>query len=47
MWLYDVDKGQMNSVVIEDASLKIKKFSTDKVYNYTITVKSSQTFTIQ
>lgn len=47
MWLYDVDKGQMNSVVIEDASLKIKKFSTDKVYNYTITVKSSQLFTIQ
>ena len=47
MWLYDVDKGQMNSVVIEDANLKIKKFSTDKVYNYTITVKSSQTFTIQ
>lgn len=47
LWLYDVDKGQMNSVVIEDASLKIKKFSTDKVYNYTITVKSSQTFTIQ
>ena len=47
IWLYDVDKGQMNSVVIEDASLKIKKFSTDKVYNYTITVKSSQTFTIQ
>ena len=47
IWLYDVDKAQMNSVVIEDASLKIKKFSTDKVYNYTITVKSSQTFTIQ
>lgn len=47
LWLYDVDKGQMNSVVIEDASLKIKKFSTDKVYNYTITVKSSQNFTIQ
>lgn len=47
MWLYDVDKGQMNSVVLEDASLKIKKFSTDKVYNYTITVKSSQKFTIQ
>ena len=47
IWLYDVDKGQMNSVVIEDASLKIKKFITDKVYNYTITVKSSQTFTIR
>ena len=47
IWLYDVDKAQMNSVVIEDASLKIKKFSTDKVYNYTITVKSSQLFTIQ
>ena len=47
IWLYDVDKGQMNSVVIEDASLKIKKFSTEKIYNYTITVKSSQTFTIQ
>ena len=47
IWLYDVDKGRMNSVVIEDANLKIKKFSTDKVYNYTITVKSSQTFTIQ
>lgn len=47
IWLYDVDKGQMNSVVIEDASLKIKKFSIDKVYNYTITVKSSQQFTIQ
>ena len=47
LWLYDVDKGQMNSVVIEDANLKIKKFSTDKVYNYTITVKSSQNFTIQ
>lgn len=47
IWLYDVDKGQMNSVVIEDASLKIKKFITDKVYNYTITVKSSQNFTIQ
>ena len=47
IWLYDVDKARMNSVVIEDASLKIKKFSTDKVYNYTITVKSSQTFTIQ
>ena len=47
LWLYDVDKGQMNSVVIEDANLKIKKFSTEKIYNYTITVKSSQTFTIQ
>ena len=47
IWLYDVDKGQMNSVVIEDASLKIKKFSTDKVYNYTIKVASSQKFTIQ
>ena len=47
MWLYDVDKGQMNSVVIEDAQLKIKKFSTEKIYNYTITVKSSQQFTIQ
>lgn len=47
MWLYDVDKGQMNSVILEDASLKIKRFDTDKVYNYTITVKSSQTFTIQ
>ena len=47
MWLYDVDKGQMNSVVIEDASLKIKKFATEKIYNYTITVKSSQNFTIQ
>lgn len=47
LWLYDVDKGQMISVVIEDANLKIKKFSTEKIYNYTITVKSSQTFTIQ
>ena len=47
MWLYDVDKGQMNSVVIEDAQLKIKKSSTDKVYNYTIKVSSSQLFTIQ
>ena len=47
IWLYDVDKGQMNSVVIEDAKLKIKKFATDKVYNYTITVSSSQKFTIQ
>ena len=47
MWLYDVDKGQMNSVVIEDANLKIKKFSTDKVYNYTIKVSSSQKFIIQ
>ena len=47
LWLYDVDKGQMNSVVIEDAQLKIKKFITEKIYNYTITVKSSQLFTIQ
>lgn len=47
IWLYDVDKAQMNSVVIEDAKLKIKKFATDKVYNYTITVSSSQKFTIQ
>ena len=47
IWLYDVDKGQMNSVVLEDANLKIKKFSTEKIYNYTITVKSSQIFTIQ
>ena len=47
MWLYDVDKGQMNSVVIEDAKLKIKKFNTDKVYNYTINVSSSQKFIIQ
>ena len=47
MWLYDVDKGQMNSVVLEDASLKIKRFQTEKIYNYTITVKSSQLFTIQ
>lgn len=47
IWLYDVDKGQMNSVVIEDASLKIKRFQTEKIYNYTITVKSSQNFTIQ
>lgn len=47
MWLYDCDKGQMNSVVLEDASLKIKRFDADKIYNYTITVKESQTFTIQ
>ena len=47
LWLYDVDKGQMNSVVIEDAKLKIKKFNTDKVYNYTINVSSSQKFIIQ
>ena len=47
IWLYDVDKGQMNSVVIEDAKLKIKSFNTDKVYNYTITCTSSQLFTIQ
>ena len=47
MWLYDVDKGQMNSVVIEDAKLKIKSFNTDKVYNYTITCTSSQKFIIQ
>lgn len=47
LWLYDVDKGQMNSVVIEDAKLKIKSFNTDKVYNYTITCTSSQLFTIQ
>ena len=47
MWLYDVDKGQMNSVVIEDAKLKIKSFNTDKVYNYTINVSSSQKFIIQ
>lgn len=47
IWLYDVDKGQMNSVVLEDASLKIKRFQTEKIYNYTITVKSSQTFTIK
>ena len=47
IWLYDVDKGQMNSVVIEDAKLKIKSFNTDKVYNYTINVSSSQKFIIQ
>jgi len=47
MWLYDCDKNQINSVVLEDASLKIKKFDTDKVFNYTIKVSSSQTFTIQ
>ena len=47
LWLYDVDKGQMNSVVIEDAKLKIKSFNTDKVYNYTINVSSSQKFIIQ
>ena len=47
IWLYDVDKGQMNSVVIEDAKLKIKSFNTDKVYNYTINVSSSQKFSIQ
>lgn len=47
IWLYDVDKGQMNSVVLEDAKLKIKSFNTDKVYNYTINVSSSQKFTIQ
>lgn len=47
LWLYDVDKGQMNSVVLEDAKLKIKSFNTDKVYNYTINVSSSQLFTIQ
>lgn len=47
IWLYDVDKGQMNSVVLEDAKLKIKRFQTEKIYNYTITVKSSQLFTIQ
>lgn len=47
MWLYDCDKDQIDSVVLEDASLKIKKFDTDKIYNYTIKVSSSQTFTIQ
>ena len=47
IWLYDVDKGQMNSVVIEDAKLKIKSFNTEKIYNYTINVSSSQKFIIQ
>lgn len=47
VWVYDVDKGQMNSGIIEDASLTIKKFNTDKVFNYTFTIKSSQTFTIR
>ena len=47
MWLYDIDKDEWHSVVLDDAKLKIKKFQTDKVYNYTIVVKSSQTFTIQ
>ena len=47
MWLYDVDKDEINTVVLEDASLKIKRFDSDKIYNYTIKVKSSQTFTIQ
>lgn len=47
IWLYDVDKAQMNSVVIEDAKLKIKSFNTDKIYNYTINVSSSQKFIIQ
>lgn len=47
MWLYDVDKQEFNSVVLEDANLKIKRFATDKIYNYTIKVTDSQTFTIQ
>jgi len=47
MWLLDVDKNELNSVVMEDANLKIKRFDTDKVYNYTIKVTDSQTFTIQ
>lgn len=58
VWLYDANNGttvdewgdervQLTSVIIEDASLKIKKFATDKIYNYTIKVKDSQTFTIQ
>lgn len=47
MWLFDVDKNELNSVVMEDANLKIKRFDTDKIYNYTIKVAESQTFTIQ
>lgn len=47
VWLYDIDKQQMNSVVIEDAALKIKKFGTEKIYNYTIKVVDSQTVTLQ
>lgn len=47
MWLFDVDKNELNSVVMEDANLKIKRFDTDKIYNYTIKVTESQTFTIQ
>lgn len=46
VWIYDFDKNRMESVNIVDKSLKIKKFETDRVYNYTITVESSQTFTI-
>lgn len=47
IWLYDVDKGQMNSVVLEDANLVIKNFQSNKIFNYTIKVTSSQTFTIK
>lgn len=47
MWLFNVDTNELNAVVMEDASLKIKRFDADKIYNYTIKVTESQTFTIQ
>lgn len=42
VWVYDVDKDRINSVLITDKSLKIKKFGTDKVYNYTVNCEGSQ-----
>lgn len=48
VWLYNAETYTMESVNIDDAALKIKTFSTEnKLYNYTIKVTSSQTFTIR
>lgn len=47
VWLYDHDNDRISSVVITDKSLKIKRFENDKMFNYTITVEDSQTFSIQ
>lgn len=43
IWMYSPDTQEFDACIIEDTSFRIKNFNNDKVYNYTINVRLSQT----
>lgn len=47
IWLQDWNNNIIKSVIITDKSVKIKRYQTDKIFNYTIKLRDSQTYTIK